>query len=158
MSDPQPNDASPGGVQQFLLQRIYLKDLSFESPASPHVFATPWQPQMRLEVDTRATPLGDAFYEVVLSLTLTAQQDGNTVCLIELQQAGVFLISGIQDSLMPQVLHVTCPTILFPYVRETVDHLALKGGLPPFLLAPLDFGALQRSATASRPHSDTQAP
>src|SRR5262249_47936108 len=133
------SDTSPNTQPQFALQRIYLKDVSFESPASPLVFTQPWQPQARIEVGTQATRLSDDRYEIVITLTLTAEQDSKTVLLIEIQQAGLFLIAGIDESALPQVLHVTCPTMLFPYLRETIDSLSLKGSFPPVLLAPIDF-------------------
>jgi preprotein translocase subunit SecB len=148
MSDASP-DTQPQAVErQFALQRIYLKDVSFESPASPRVFTQPWQPQARIEVETRATRLRDDHYEVVILLTFTAQQDNKTVLLIEIQQAGVFRIVGIDEEAMPRVLHVTCPTMLFPYLRETVDSLSLKGGFPPVLLAPVDFATLHQNSLA----------
>src|SRR5215470_56295 len=146
MSDASPNTQPQAAERQFALQRIYLKDVSFESPASPRVFTQPWQPQARIEVGTQATRLPDDRYEIVITLTLTAEQDSKTVLLIEIQQAGLFLIAGIDEGTMPQVLHVTCPTMLFPYLRETVDSLSLKGGFPPVLLAPIDFGALYQNS------------
>jgi preprotein translocase subunit SecB len=151
MSDDVPNVQPQAAAPQFALQRIYLKDVSFESPASPLVFTQPWQPQARIEVETRATRLADDRYEVVIFLTLTAQQDNRTVLLIEIQQAGLFLITGIDENTILQVLHVTCPTMLFPYLRETVDSLSLKGSFPPVLLAPIDFAALHRNNLAQQP-------
>ncbi|MDA1314620.1 MAG: protein-export chaperone SecB [Acidobacteria bacterium] len=139
-SAPQPGDAA----RRFVLQRIYLKDLSFESPASPQLFSADWQPQVRLEIGTRSTEVADSIYEVIIQITITAEQEGKTAFLIEVQQAGLFHITGIEERLMPQVLQVTCPTVLFPYVRETVDTMALKGSIPPLLLAPIDFEALRR--------------
>lgn len=139
-SAPQPGDAA----RRFVLQRIYLKDLSFESPASPQLFSADWQPQVRLEIGTRSTEVADSIYEVIIQITITAEQEGKTAFLIEVQQAGLFHITGVEERLMPQVLQVTCPTVLFPYVRETVDTMALKGSIPPLLLAPIDFEALRR--------------
>lgn len=150
MSDSPPNPQPQAAARQFALQRIYLKDVSFESPASPKVFTQPWQPQARVEVDTRAARLPDDRYEVVITLTLTAQQDNKTVLLIEVQQAGLFWIAGFDESTLPQVLHVTCPTMIFPYLRETVDSLSLKGSFPPVLLAPIDFAALHRNSLAQQ--------
>lgn len=146
MSEASPNAQPQAAARQFALQRIYLKDVSFESPASPQVFTQPWQPQARIEVDTRATRLPDDRYEIVITLTLTAQQDNKTVLLIEIQQAGLFWIAGINERAMPSILHVTCPTMLFPYLREAVDNLSLKGGFPPVLLVPFDFATLHRNS------------
>ena len=144
MSDVSGTTEPQASGRQLALQRIYLKDVSFESPASPQVFSRPWQPQVRIEVSTQATSLPDERYEVAITLTLTAQQEQRTVLLIELQQAGLFWITGLDGGSLAHVLHVTCPTILFPYVRETLDSLALRGSFPPLLLAPIDFGALHR--------------
>lgn len=150
MSESPPNTQPQAATRQFVLQRIYLKDMSFESPASPRVFTQPWQPQARVEVETHATRLPDDRYEVVITLTLTAQQDNKTVLLIELQQAGLFWIAGFDENALPQVLHVTCPTMIFPYLRETVDSVSLKGSFPPVLLAPIDFAALHRNSLAQQ--------
>ena len=156
MSDASPNTQPQAAERQFALQRIYLKDVSFESPASPLVFTQPWQPQARIEVGTQATRLPDDHYEVVITLTLTAEQNNQTVFLIEIQQAGLFWIVGIDEGALPQVLHVTCPTMLFPYLREAVDNLSLKGGFPPVLLAPIDFGALYQNSLQQPPNPPEQ--
>lgn len=150
MSETTQNAQPQTAERQFMLQRIYLKDVSFESPASPLVFTQSWQPQAQVEVDTRATRLSDDRYEVVITLTLTARQDNKTVLLIEIQQAGLFWITSMDEATLPQVLHVTCPNILFPYLRETVDSLSLKGSFPPVLLAPIDFTTLYRNSQAQQ--------
>jgi len=147
---PQSLGAGPAAERKFVIQRIYLKDLSFESPASPEIFSANWRPQIRLEIGTKDTEVADSIYEVVIQLTMTATQADKTAVLIELQQAGLFEISGIEERLMPQVLRVTCPTVLFPYARETVDTLALKGSVPPLLLAPIDFQALYQQLEDAR--------
>lgn len=158
MTEPQPASETNDDARRFVIQRIYLKDLSFESPASPELFSADWQPQVRLEIGTRSTEVADSIYEVVIQLTITAEQEGRTAFLIELQQAGLFNITGIEERLMPQVLHVTCPSVLFPYARETVDALALKGSIPPLLLAPIDFEALrQKMEEVRQQQSDTPA-
>ena len=158
MTDPHTPPQPQADRRRFALQRIYLKDVSFESPASPRVFTQAWQPQMHLEVDTRATRLLDSHYEVVLTLTLTAQQERQTVLLIEIQQAGLFVIAGIEEPALSHGLHVTCPTILFPYLRETVDSLARKGGLPSVLLAPIDFGRLHQERLEQPPEPPAEEP
>jgi len=135
---PQPGDAD----RQFSLKRMYVKDLSFESPDSPQLFSTDWRPDIRLEVGVAYNQVDKSLYEVVLQLTVTAKQEDKTVLLIEVQQAGLFEVNGVDEQTMPQVLYVVCPTILFPYARETVDTLALKGSVPPLLLAPIDFQAV----------------
>jgi preprotein translocase subunit SecB len=154
MSDSQPAPQSlgdgPAAERKFVIQRIYLKDLSFESPASPDLFSAEWRPQFRVEIGTKDTEVADSIYEVVIQLTITAMQADKKALLIEVQQAGLFRISGIEEPLMPHVLRVTCPTVLFPYARETVDTLALKGSVPPLLLAPIDFQALYHQVEEAR--------
>lgn len=147
---PQSLGAGPAAERRFVIQRIYLKDLSFESPASPEIFSAQWRPQIRVEIGTKDTEVEDSLYEVIVQLTITATQAEKTAVLIELQQAGLFQISGIEEPLMPQILRVTCPTVLFPYARETVDTLALKGSVPPLLLAPIDFQALYQQVEQAR--------
>ena len=140
---PAPSQAGDA-ARQFSLKRIYVKDLSFESPASPQLFSSDWQPDIRLEIGVTDNRIDESLYEVVIQLTITAEQDGKTILLIEVQQAGLFEVNGVDEQTMPQVLYVVCPTILFPYARETVDTLALKGSVPPLLLAPVDFQAVHR--------------
>ena len=144
---------SDGSGPQFSLKRMYVKDLSFESPASPQLFSSDWRPDLHLEVGVAHNRADESLYEVVLQLTVTAKQEDKTVLLIEVQQAGLFEVNGVDEKTMPQVLYVVCPTILFPYARETVDTLALKGSVPPLLLAPIDFQAVHNKQQESQQSS-----
>jgi preprotein translocase subunit SecB len=143
---------------EFALERIYVKDLSFESPRAPEVFREPWQPQIQLDINTRANPLGDDRYEVVLTVTVNAKSPAeHMLMIVEIQQAGVFRIRGLDAERMRRVLATQCPGILFPYIRESVDGLVLKGGFPPLMLAPVNFDAMldeaiKRGATAQVQH------
>ena len=133
--------------QQFVMQRIYAKDLSFESPQSPGVFREQWSPQVNVELNTKNEAIDDqGNYEVVLTLTITAKQGENTAFLCEVQQAGIFMIKGIEGEDLRRVLATTGPTILLPYARETIDSLVVKGGFPPVMLAPVNFDALYAQA------------
>lgn len=136
------------------VERIYLKDLSFESPRAPQVFASEWKPNVNLDINTTANRLSQTHFEVVLTATLSArsQQDGEdfTGLIIEIQQAGVFLIEGADGPALERILAVACPDILFPYVREAVDNVAAKGTFPPFMLAPVDFASLYQQAVLKR--------
>ena len=128
---------------QFALQRIYVKDLSFESPRAPQVFQSAWKPQINLELNTRHTVLEENIYEVVLSLTITAKNDGEEVAfLAEVQQAGIFQIQGLEEAALQQTLGSFCPNLLFPYARETVDNVVGKGSFPVLMLAPVNFDAI----------------
>lgn len=131
------------GTAKFALQRIYLKDLSFESPRAPEAFRIEWSPQVNMELNARHERLDENVYEVVLSITISAQDDDeNVFFLVELQQAGIFHIEGLGEEPLKQTLGSFCPSVLFPYARETVDSLVVKGSFPPLMLAPVNFDAI----------------
>ena len=131
---------------QFALQRIYVKDLSFESPNAPLVFQEQWKPQVNLDLNTAHTKISDNQYEVVLSLTVTAKLGDTVAYIVEVQQAGVFLVHGIEGPQLGQMLGAYCPTILFPYARETIDNVVNKGSYPALMLAPVNFDAIYAQA------------
>jgi len=142
---------------EFALERIYVKDLSFESPRSPDVFRESWQPQIQLEINTRTTGLGDERFEVVLTVTANAKSSaGQTLMIVEVQQAGAFRIRGLDDERLRRVLATHCPGILFPYIRETVDTLVVKGGFPPLMLAPVNFEGMFEEALKRNQQSAVQ--
>jgi len=131
---------------QFGLQRIYIKDLSFESPNAPTIFKQQWKPEINLDLNNRSQKIEDDIYEVVLSLTVTAKVEGKVGFIAELQQAGVFLIKGVAAQQLQALLGSYCPNVLFPYAREAVSDLVGKGGFPQLLLAPVNFDALYADA------------
>ena len=135
---------------QFALQRIYVKDLSFESPNSPLVFQEQWKPQVNLDLNTSHNKVSDNQYEVVLSLTVTAKVGEKVAYIVEIQQGGVFLVQGIEGQQLGQMLGAYCPTILFPYARETIDNVVNKGSYPALMLAPVNFDALFAQALAQQ--------
>ena len=150
-SSPTGPPASSTPVRTDLgIDRIYLRDLSFESPRAPGVFASEWRPQFRVELDTRANPLEDGRFEVVLTLTLEAASGESTLFVVELQQAGIFRLEGMDEERRREALGVACPDALFPYARETVDTLLVKGTFPPFMLAPVSFETLYAEARKRR--------
>ena len=126
----------------FALQRIFLKDLSFESPRAPQIFQSQWKPQVHMDLNTGNSKVGDDLYEVVLTITLTAKQDDEVALLVEIKQAGIFAIQGLEGPRLAHALGAFCPNILFPYARETIDSVVGKGSLPPFMLAPVNFDAI----------------
>ena len=134
---------------QFVLQRIYVKDMSFESPKAPDAFTQQWKPQINLELNTSHTNHDEDNYEVVLSLTVTARNEAEeTIYLVEVQQAGVFMIKGMSDDTRGQTLGSFCPNVLFPYARETIDSIVSKGSFPALMLAPVNFDAVYAQAKA----------
>ena len=139
--------ASAEQQAQFGLQRIYVKDISFESPHSPEVFRTQWKPHIKLDLNSRSQKLEDAVYEVVLTLTVEARAEDEQVgYIVELQQAGIFRVAGLDDAQLQHTLSSYCPNILFPYARETIDALVIRGSFPPLMLAPVNFDALYAEA------------
>jgi preprotein translocase subunit SecB len=152
----QNNHAANGAAQdqpqvQFSLQRIYVKDLSFESPKAPSVFQSQWNPHVNLDLNTRHTQLQDGIHEVVLSLSATVTNGEEDVTFIaEVQQAGIFAISGLDEAAMRHTLGAFCPNILFPYAREAIDNLVLRGSFPPLMLSPVNFDALYAQAEQRR--------
>ncbi|QYJ86160.1 protein-export chaperone SecB [Shewanella mesophila] len=139
---------------QFNIQRVYTKDISFETPNSPAVFQKEWNPEVKLDLDTRSAKLADDVFEVVLSLTVTAKNGEETAFLCEVQQAGIFAISGLTEQQLAHSLGAYCPNVLFPYAREAVGSLVSRGTFPQLNLAPVNFDALfaqyvqQRQAAA----------
>ncbi|MEH6568047.1 MAG: protein-export chaperone SecB [Halioglobus sp.] len=133
--------------QQFVMQRIYAKDLSFESPSTPDIFKKQWQPKVNVELNTKSDKIDDQNnYEVVLTITITSKVEEETAFLIEVQQAGIFFITGFEGEDLRRILGTAAPNILFPYARENIDSVCVKGGFPPVMLAPVNFDALYQQA------------
>ena len=129
--------------KQFAIQKLYVKDLSFESPASPDSFGfKQWDPKIDLNLSNSQRQVEGDLYESVLSVTATISHDEKTVFLIEVQQAGIFHIAGFGDDEKKYLLGSQCLTILFPYARELISDLSTRGGFPPLILSPVNFDAL----------------
>ncbi|MBL4821271.1 MAG: protein-export chaperone SecB, partial [Gammaproteobacteria bacterium] len=140
----------------FAVQRIYLKDASFESPGSPGTFQGQWTPKITFDIKSRSSKIQDDVYEVVLVLTVEAKQDETVSFLVEVQQGAVFTCRGIEDQQLEQVLATVCPNIIFPYAREAIDAMVVKGSFPPLMLAPVNFDALyaQRKSQEAQQAAD----
>lgn len=126
---------------QFQLQRIYLKDLSYEAPKTPQLFREQWKPDVNLEINNNANVVEGNIWEVVLKVTVTVKNDDATAFIVEVSQAGLFLLQGIDGLQKEAILKGVCPNILFPYVRETVTDVVSRGTFPQFLLQPINFEA-----------------
>lgn len=136
---------------RFAVQRVYVKDVSFESPGAPGIFAESFQPKVKLDLNSHSQPTGDDRYEVVLTITLTADKpDGGAGYVVEVQQAGMFEIANLEPAQLAQVLGTTCPTLLFPYAREAIDSLVVKGTFAPVNLAPVNFEAVYAEAVRQK--------
>ncbi|KZN28824.1 protein-export chaperone SecB [Pseudoalteromonas luteoviolacea] len=127
---------------QFNIQRIYVKDVSFETPNSPTIFQKEWTPEVKLDMDTRSAKLDEGVFEVVLALTVTATIGEETAFLCEIQQAGIFSVGELEEIQLAHMLGAFCPNILFPYAREAVANLVNRGTFPQLNLAPVNFDAL----------------
>lgn len=134
-------------ANQLNLERIYVKDISFESPQAPQIFSAQWKPQVKLDLNTTTRSLGENRYEVDLRITVTTQTDDDvTSMIVEVTQSGIFLVSGFEPDQQKMLLATMCPNILFPYIREQIDSLMVKGGFPPLHIAPVNFDAVYAQA------------
>ena len=140
----------------FTVEKIYAKDVSFEAPGAPQVFAEQGQPQLQMNLNQKVQRLGDNAFEVILGVTLTCTIGEKTAYLAEVQQAGVFGLSGFSDQQLDMMLGTQCPTVLYPYVREAIGGLIQAGGFPPFVLQPLNFDALYADGLRQRAQQQAQ--
>lgn len=134
----QEEQATP----QFSIQRIYLKDLSFESPNAPTIFTKEYKPEIKLDLDNKSKQIEPGVFEVTLSVTVTATIEDQTAFLVEVQQAGIFVIGNMPEQQIAHMLGAFCPNTLFPYAREAVSNLVNRGTFPALNLSPVNFDAL----------------
>ena len=138
----ETNEAPAGNDKQFSIQKIYTKDLSFETPNSPKIFTQAWQPSLDVNLATQSKALEDDVFEVVLSITATVKLEEEIAYLVEVQQAGIITANGFDQEELAPLLGSFCPNILFPYAREVISDLVSKGRFPQLILAPINFDAL----------------
>ena len=141
MADETQSNGSAQGAQ-LSLQKVYLKDASFEVPGAPQIFQETGQPQIQLNLQQQVGVLAENVYEVVLTVTVTCKLAEKTAYLAEVQQAGVFGVAGFDQQNRDAVLATYCPNVLFPYARVAVSQLVTQGGFPNFVLPPVDFDQL----------------
>jgi preprotein translocase subunit SecB len=134
-------EAVPADGAVLALQNVYLKDCSYESPNGPRVDGN-WNPQINLDLQTSANALGPDIREVVLTVTVSAKQGEVTIFLVEVKQAGLFVIRNLPEPELKRAVSTLCPSVLFPYARCAVSQLVTQGGFPQFLLPPVNFEAL----------------
>ena len=138
----QPAAAGSNLRGQFEIQKVYVKNISLETPNSPQVFREQWKPSVHMDIANSADDLGDSLYEVTLSVTATVSHEDKTIYLVEVQQAGIFLMADFPREIIGRMVATVCPNILFPFVREMVSDLVVRAGFPQLLLAPVNFDAL----------------
>jgi len=143
-----PDDSQPVGAQGIKLDllRIYIRDLSFESPSTPDIFQLKWEPEVKIALNTKAKENNEGFYEVGLVCTATIENQSKTAYIVEVEQVGLFRIEGASKEQMGPLLGSYCPNVLFPYLRETISSTVERGGFPQFLLTPVNFDALYAQA------------
>jgi len=133
---------SPPEGQQFTIQKIFLKDTSFESPNSPDIFTDTWEPNINIELNSNGRNIGEKLHEVVLGITVTAKIGEKVAYLVEVQQSGIFALTNFSEQEMSMMLGSYCPNLLYPFAREVISDLVLKGGFPQMILAPVNFDAI----------------
>ncbi len=145
--------------QVFRVQKVFVKDVSFETPRSTEIFTEQlqWKPEVKIQLNTENKNIKDDIYECTLMLTVTVELEKQPAYLVEVQQSGLFSISGFKDEEMAHLLGSYAPSVLFPFVREVVSDLAVKGGFPQLLLDPINFDALYAQHLASK-KKDAPAP
>ena len=145
--------AQPGFL--FNLEKIYIKDSSFEVPGAPQVFLDATNPEVgvQLGISHRQVNAEQSLYEVVLAVTVTAKHTDKTVFLAEAHQAGLFRIAGMPEAELPKVLEIACPNVLLPFVRQVVNNLIESGGFPQLLLSPINFEALYLQKQSAAPQA-----
>jgi preprotein translocase subunit SecB len=151
------DNSAQATAPQFAIQRIYIKDVSFETPNSPAIFQTEWQPEIKLDLDTRSNKLADNTYEVILAVTVTATIGDKTAFLCEVQQAGIFTIGNMEEAQIAHMIGAFCPSTLFPYAREAISSLVNRGSFPQLNLAPVNFDALFAQYVQQRAAQQAQA-
>ena len=147
MADEQPQTAA---AKQLLLQKIYVKDLSFESPKAPSVFTTNVQPQTQISIRTGSQTVAQNTFEVTLTLTVEAKEQDATIFLCEIAQAGIFFIEGYTADEQAVLIGSFCPNTLYPFAREAIADVIARGGFPQFLLQPINFDGLYAQAVRER--------
>jgi len=126
----------------FQIEKLYVKDISLEVPNAPQVFVQAESPQLEIQVRNEAVQFADGLYEVTVTVTATARAGETTHFLVEATQAGIFSVRNVAQADLEPLLAVACPTILYPYVRESISDLVTRAGFPPVLLAPVSFEAM----------------
>jgi preprotein translocase subunit SecB len=148
MSEAQPQPAT------FQIEKVYVKDLSLEIPNAPKVFLEQVQPQLEVRIDTASDAFAEGYYEVTVTATVTARIGERTLFLAEAMQAGIFAVRNVPPAELEPLLAIACPTVIFPYLRETISDLVVRGGFPPVLLAPLSFEAMYLQRAQQQPGGD----
>mgnify|MGYP002622743962 CR=1 FL=1 len=146
MAEEENNEAKAAGAKlasgQLAIQKVYVKDISFEAPDTPAAFKDKWEPQVNMELSNDSNKLEENLFDITLGVTITVKANDKTVYLVEVKQAGIFLIEGFPTEAIERIIGTACPNILFPFARELVAYLVTRGDFPQLLLSPVNFDAL----------------
>jgi preprotein translocase subunit SecB len=154
MSDETPTGAIQAQAgATFTVEKIYVKDVSFEAPGAPQVFNEQGQPELQMNLNQKVQRLSETAFEVILGITLTCNMGGRTAYLAEVQQAGVFTLAGFEDAGIDAMLGTQCPNLLYPYAAANVSQLIQNGGFPPFFMQPINFEGLYAENLRQRAQS-----
>ena len=138
---------------KFFVKRIFTKDISLESPEAPAIFDNiKSTPKIAFNLNTTIASIDDTTYDITLDINVKAETENNVIYLVEVKQAGLFIIDGADDELKDVFLNIRCPEVIFPYARETISSLVQKAGFPPIFIAPIDFNALYQQELSKNKH------
>lgn len=151
----QGNNQGEQPGPEFAIQRIYVKDLSFEAPSTPKIFREKWDPKVNIDLHTSNDKLEDKVYENVLAVTVTVKIGEEVAFLAEVKQAGIFTIGEFPEDQIGQIMGSFCPNILFPYAREAITDLVTRGGFPQIYLAPINFDAVYQEQMKKQATEET---
>ncbi len=138
----QSKDAEAGQPAQIAINKIYIKDASYESPNARLSFQNKWDPELNMDIQMTSSSAGEDLHEVVLFVTVTVKSADEVAFVAEVKQAGLFTVKGMEGEQLQQVLGIVCTSQLYPYARESLSNLVMKGGFPQLVLAPINFEAL----------------
>ena len=141
---------------QLSIQKVYVKDLSFEAPGAPGIFLEKWTPSADIRIGNHVNSIGDDLQDVILTVTVTVKSKDKSAYVAEVQQGGIFKISGVPEEQLKVVVATACPNILFPYAREAISDAVTRGGFPQMLLAPVNFDALYAQQLAEKERASTK--
>lgn len=160
MAEESAAATAEAGKQQFRIQKVFVKDVSFETPRSTEIFTEQgqWNPDVKVQLNTEGKNIKDNLYECTLMVTVTVELDSKPAYLVEVHQSGLFSISGFGEEEMGHLLGSYTPSVLFPFARETVCDMAVRGGFPQLLLDPINFDALYAQHRSSKKEQNAPAP
>ena len=147
---PAAGADTPPNAPMFTVEKIYVKDVSFEAPGAPQVFGEQGQPQLQMNLNQSVQRINDNAYEVTLGITLTCTANDKSLYVVEVKQAGVFGLAGFEAAQLDGMLGTHCPNVLYPYARQLISSLVQSGGFPPFFLQPINFDALYAEGLRQR--------